>query len=103
MCSIIISVSTTDLAFFSPLQRARSSLEIWLNLIGILEITGDDCLKALNPGTADYEDAVMQQTAARTGCDFIVTRNLRDFGFSTVKAVSPGEFVKLAMSADGLH
>ena len=82
---------------FHDEKRTRSALETWLNLVGILEVSGDDCMKALNSKTADYEDAVIQQTAARSGCDYIVTRDLRDFEFSPVPAISPGEFVKLAL------
>ncbi len=82
---------------FHDERRTRSVLETWLNLVGILEVNRDDCMKALNSKTADYEDAVIQQAAARSGCDYIVTRNLRDYEFSSVPAVSPAEFVKLAL------
>lgn len=85
---------------FHDEQRTRSVLETWLNLVGILEVTGDDCIKALGSKTADYEDAVMEQVAKRNGCDYIVTRNLKDFSGSPIPAVSPQEFIQLALKYD---
>ena len=63
----------------------------------ILEVSEDDCIKALGSQITDYEDAVIQQAAARSGCDYIVTRNLRDYEFSSVPAISPEEFVERAL------
>lgn len=39
--------------------------------------------------------AVMAETAARNGIDYIVTRNLRDYSKSKVKVLSPSEFLDL--------
>lgn len=75
----------------------RNALETWLNLIGVLDVSGEDCLKAIQSKTTDYEDAVMEQTAKRNGCDYIVTRNLRDFALSPVPAISPRQFISLAL------
>ncbi|MBR2281185.1 MAG: PIN domain-containing protein [Spirochaetales bacterium] len=75
----------------------RTTLETWLNLVGVLDVNGEDCINAMRSQTADYEDAVIQQAAARNRCDYIVTRNLRDFEFSPVQAISPKEFIKLAL------
>lgn len=75
----------------------RNALETWLNLVGVLDVTGDDCLKAIQSKTTDYEDAVMEQTAKRNCCDYIVTRNLRVFAHSPVPAVSPQQFIGLAL------
>ncbi|MGA2854641.1 MAG: PIN domain-containing protein [Verrucomicrobiota bacterium] len=43
----------------------------------------------------DFEDAVVASVAARHGCDFIVSRNTVDFSTSTVKAISPADFLKI--------
>ena len=82
---------------FHDERRTRSVLETWLNLVGILEVNRDDCMKALNSKTADYEDAVMAQVARRNSCDYIVTRNLKDFENSPIPAVSPSQFIGLAL------
>ena len=42
----------------------------------------------------DFEDAVVDETALSARCDFIVTRDIRHFALSRVKAISPEEFLK---------
>lgn len=84
--------------YFHDERQTRNSLEMWLNLVGILEVTGEDCKRALASPTSDYEDAVMEQTAKRNSCDYIITRNLKDFENSPVPAISPKEFIGLALS-----
>ena len=82
---------------FHEEHQTRRTLETWLNLVGILDVNEEDCHKALSSQTADYEDAVIQHTAKRNGCDCIVTRNLKDFAESPVPAISPRDFIELAL------
>ncbi|HUE95677.1 MAG TPA: hypothetical protein VMN39_03410, partial [Longimicrobiaceae bacterium] len=48
-------------------------------------------LRARSLGMGDFEDAVVAAAAEESGCDQIVTRNVRDFVRSPVLAISPGE------------
>ena len=43
----------------------------------------------------DYEDAVVSCCARRNQMDYIVTRNVKDYKQSKVKALLPDDFVKL--------
>lgn len=43
----------------------------------------------------DYEDAVISCCAKRNQMDNIVTRNIRDYEKSKVKALLPDELIKL--------
>ena len=52
---------------------------------------GRDCIQALQSRIADYEDAVMAETALWISADYIVTRNLRDYSRSPVPVLSPAE------------
>ena len=45
------------------------------SLIGILEVTANDCMDALASAISDYEDAVVEKVASRKEMDYIVTRN----------------------------
>ena len=57
---------------------------------------GDDCRQALINGESDdYEDAVMIETAKRSGIDCIVTRNERDYSKSSVTVYTPKQFINL--------
>ena len=59
------------------------------SLTGILEVTADDCMDALSSSISDYEDAVVSCCANRNQMDYIVTRNIRDYEQSSVKAILP--------------
>jgi predicted nucleic acid-binding protein len=44
-------------------------------------------------GWEDFEDAVVAAAAESSGCDAIVTRNVRDFRATPVAAVTPEEYL----------
>ena len=52
-------------------------------------------MKALISQTSDYEDAVMIETAKRIGVDAIITDNVKDYKYSSVKTYTPKEFLKV--------
>jgi hypothetical protein len=45
-------------------------------------------------GLTDLEDALQAAAAQTAAASFIVTRNVKDFKFSRVPALSPDEFLK---------
>jgi len=50
-----------------------------------------DMKRALALGFADLEDAMQVSAALRFGAQIIVTRNLKDYRKSPIKAMSPGD------------
>lgn len=72
----------------------RQSLSKLFTLFSILDVTGPDCSKALELPMSDYEDALLAACAKRGKMEFIITRNLKDFTGSPVKAISPDDFLK---------
>ena len=42
---------------------------------------------------SDYEDAVMVETAVRSDIDCIVTRNQKDYAKSSIRVLSPSDFL----------
>ncbi|WP_370636889.1 PIN domain-containing protein [Gelria sp. Kuro-4] len=54
--------------------------------------TGSDCERALTLPMSDYEDALLAACAKRNRLDLIITRNLKDFTGSPVKAMAPDAF-----------
>lgn len=71
--------------------------EMLRSLFDILEVSGLDkniLLKALERNYfKDFEDCIQDECASVCKVDFIVTRNVKDFETSTVKAISPDEFM----------
>ena len=78
-------------------NQLTSVLSFWLKFVEILDTTSSDCRLAFESPVLDYEDAVISEAARRCGIEYIVTRNINDFKKSPVPAVSPADFVKIAM------
>lgn len=76
-------------------ERTRILLKKLLMSFGILDTSALDCRNALTSPVSDFEDALLVETAYRTGVDYIVTRNIRDFSRSVIQAVTPSDFMKM--------
>ena len=75
-------------------QKTRAAVNKLFVLFDIADTFSADCRIAMSSPTSDYEDAVMIETAKRIGADCIVTRNLSDYGKSSVTVFSPEEFLR---------
>lgn len=80
--------------------ESRRLLGKLFSIFSLLDSAGVDCQKALLSRVADYEDAIMIETAMREGMDCIITRNLRDYSFSPLPVYTPREFLKRIDSTD---
>ena len=93
--------STTDIAYllhsrgFMNRKDARSVIGVLADQFDIVDNTAADARRAFESAMPDYEDALIAYAASRSGVDFIVTRNEKDFALSPVPAVSPERFVEL--------
>ena len=92
-----------DLHFFSRKQltgeenvdaRARQVVGKILSLFELIDTLGIDCQNALGINNGDYEDAILIESAARAGVEYIVTRNPAHYKTSSVQVYSPAEFVR---------
>jgi predicted nucleic acid-binding protein len=50
--------------------------------------------QALTLPLRDFEDALQVAAALSGGADFIITRNIRDFGRSPLPVVTPSHFLR---------
>lgn len=64
-----------------------------LKIVNICSVTDSDVDKAYSQRANDFEDCLVSVCAARIGCDYIVTRNLKDFKDFAVSAISPSELL----------
>lgn len=76
-------------------EDAKLTMSKLYSLFGILDVTAADCINALSSAVSDYEDAIMEQAAASARINYIVTRNVKDYKFSSIKALLPEEFISL--------
>ena len=99
----ITAKQAADIHFFSRKQfagqddvdgKAREILSKIFALFSVLDSLAEDCLNAIGINNGDYEDAMMIETASRSGVDCIVTRNEAHFRAGTIPVYAPEEFVQ---------
>ena len=81
-------------AYYLAAER-RKALAFFEDLLSFVEVVGGDtelALEAIRAGFADFEDALQSVCARRFEADFIVTRNVKDYKLSPVKAILPSDF-----------
>lgn len=96
----ITASSATDIyylvrKYLHSTEQAKCVMEKLYSLMGILAVTGEECVDALASSVSDYEDAVVERTAAKADMDYIITRNVRDYRGAIVKAILPDDFIAL--------
>ena len=100
----ITASSATDIYYLirkhlHSTEEAKNAMSKLYELFQILDVTANDCRQALLIEMADYEDAVISCCANRNQIDYIVTRNMNDYGKSKVPAILPDDFIDM-MSKD---
>lgn len=72
----------------------RAEVGKLLVLFELLDTSAEDCRRALSSDISDFEDAVMAETAFRSGASCIVTRNLKDCARARIPVYAPSKFLK---------
>lgn len=96
----ITASSATDIyylvrKYLHSAEQAKQVMGRLYSLMGILTVTGEECVDALASAVADYEDAVVERTAVKADMDYIITRNVKDYRQGMVKAILPDDIVAL--------
>ena len=56
---------------------------------------GEDAVdKALALKAHDFEDALQYFSAVHAQADYLLTRNISDYGFASIKVMSPADFIQ---------
>ena len=76
-------------------KKAKKNLVELLEIFNVLDATAKDCRNALRSEMSDFEDAVLVESALRSGINCIVTRNKKDFKNSRIKVLGPTEFLEI--------
>lgn len=89
------TVTTVDYLLGQALlpKEARTALQRLLDLFEIAPVNRPVLEQALRSDIADFEDAVIEQSARLISADAIATRNLTDFEKSSVTAFDPPELL----------
>lgn len=92
------SIATTHylLKKFVSETQLRAILYNLLDFVSVVTIDTENLKKGLLSQHKDFEDALQINCAESiVTCDFIVTRNVKDFQKSTIQVVNPEELSKI--------
>lgn len=67
----------------------RMALASLLDYIDVAPTDTSSAKMAVKSNMKDFEDAMQSMAALKSGCDFIITRNVKDFKYSPVPALVP--------------
>lgn len=74
-------------------EQLYNYMNTLLKLIDIIDVTAKDIKMALHPEVIDFEDELISVCAKRIKADYIISRNTKDFSYSTVPALTPENFI----------
>ena len=77
------------------LKLLKSTLLDFMNFLEVLDTTRDLCLRALNSPMADFEDALLAESAKLWSADYIISRDINGFSESPVPAITPEGLLNL--------
>lgn len=78
---------------FKSKDFARLALYKLRNLVSVSTIDTKVVNQAIDSGFKDFEDALQYYSALKTGVDFIITRNKKDYSLSEVPVFSGWEYL----------
>ena len=77
--------------------ETRDVLTKLCTLFQLVDTAALDIRNAISSDVSDFEDAVMIETAVRSGMDCIVTRNIKDYAKAKLPVYAPAVFLRLMM------
>ncbi|MDE5655667.1 MAG: PIN domain-containing protein [Muribaculaceae bacterium] len=96
---MIFYISFLSIANFAYIVRKQPQpvilemIKDCCKLFNIIPNTDSQIMSAIELKAADFEDALQYQAALDAGCECIITRNEKDFGFSQIPVSSASDFV----------
>lgn len=74
-------------------EQAYRALEKVLEIVKVCSVTNNDVLNAFHKKAKDFEDCLVATCAMSIHCDYIVTRNKKDFDGLGIPVISPTELL----------
>ena len=98
-CELCASdITFTTVSFYARKNRTQEQLyEVLQSLRDFIDVAPSGKIAidwALQQKSKDFEDSVQYYTALRSGAEYIVSRNVRDYPYNYIPVVSPIEFLK---------
>lgn len=98
-CELCASdITFTTVSFYARKNRTQEQLyEVLQSLRDFIDVAPSGKIAidwALQQKSKDFEDSVQYYTALRSGAEYIVSKNVRDYPYNDIPVVSPIEFLK---------
>lgn len=78
-----------------PEKDSRNRIQLFLSVCNLLNPEVNTFNIALSSPFSDFEDALQHSIANLEPCDYIITRNTKDFVHACIPVCSPSEFLEL--------
>lgn len=102
LTGLLCATTLTTLAYLAgkTVGKAQATRQIrqLMSLFEVAPVTRAVLDAALASKAADFEDAVLAEAARQAGAQAIITRNLRDFAHSPVRAHTPAQWLAMHSS-----
>ena len=79
-------------------SEAKGLIKNLLNIFKLTELSRQVFEAACNHKISDYEDAVLHESAKISSIEGIVTRNIKDFKYASLRVYDPEELVGIIKS-----
>ena len=76
-------------------KEAMRHIQKLMNLYEVASVTRSVLDAAITSNSPDFEDAVLAEAAHQAGAQAIITRNLKDFAHSPVRAYTPRQWLAM--------
>ena len=74
-------------------ESAYKCLGYVLDILKVLTVTNEDVINAYTKKAHDFEDCLLAVCAVSNKCDYIITRNKKDFEEFDIETLSPEELL----------
>ena len=97
--NLIFFISYLSVANFAYIMRKLPASQLneiifrICNIFNVVDNTRNQILQSLQSGFKDFEDGLQYQCALDCHCDYIITRNQKDFINSSIPVMTAGEFI----------
>lgn len=78
-------------------ELAYKTIGKLLEIVKVCGVTNNDVLTAFQKKAKDFEDCLVSVCAKSNNCNYIITRNKKDFENFEVEALTPTEFINMSM------
>ena len=76
-------------------ETAYQALEMVSRILKICDVTASDAKAAIDKKHRDFEDSLIALTGVSLGCDYILTRNTKDFQGYAIPPITPDELLEM--------